>query len=316
MTPQNYHSVFAGSADWNVNLARAELSSPSKDDVSAMIILDGSTGDLKLENGAISASVTALEGQWDPNLNHPFRECGFVFRYHDPEHFYVAGMGGFAKRFYIARVSGSDWRFLAGSEEPAASLEFNWPYDLRVEFESDRIILFHGSAEVSKAVDNAYASGSCGLRTNRTRGRFQNVDIKAQSVKKKCFVIMPFDSKLSRVYNVIKQTVELSGIECLRADETYDPKAIMEKVRDQIATADLVVIDFTNRNPNVYYEAGLAEAWKKTCIRLAQSKDDLAIDVQHFDTIMYSDIIGGDKELRESLNRALKQIFKTSTSTT
>jgi len=77
-----------------------------------------------------------------------------------------------------------------------------------------------------------------------------------------------------------------------------------------------VVIDFTNRNPNVYYEAGLAEAWKKTCIRLAQSKDDLAIDVQHFDTIMYSDIIGGDKELRESLNRALKQIFKTSRSTT
>jgi hypothetical protein len=30
MTPQNHHSVFAGSADWYVNLARAEFSSHSK----------------------------------------------------------------------------------------------------------------------------------------------------------------------------------------------------------------------------------------------------------------------------------------------
>ena len=46
MTPRNYHSVSAGSADWNVNFARAEFSSPSKDEVSTMIILDGPTGDL------------------------------------------------------------------------------------------------------------------------------------------------------------------------------------------------------------------------------------------------------------------------------
>src|SRR5688572_20124800 len=33
-----------------------------------------------------------------------------------------------------------------------------------------------------------------------------------------------------------------------------------------LAGADIVVVDFTNRNPNVYFEAGLADAWKKKWI--------------------------------------------------
>jgi hypothetical protein len=68
-----------------------------------------------------------------------------------------------------------------------------------------------------------------------------------------------------------------------------------------LAGADIVVVDFTNRNPNVYFEAGLADAWKKKWIVLAQSTNDLAFDVQHIRTIIYSNKMGADSKLRESL---------------
>jgi SAM-dependent methyltransferase len=73
-----------------------------------------------------------------------------------------------------------------------------------------------------------------------------------------------------------------------------------------LAGADIVVVDFTNRNPNVYFEAGLADAWKKKWIVLAQSTNDLAFDVQHIRTIIYSNKMGADSKLRESLEQALK----------
>ncbi len=81
----------------------------------------------------------------------------------------------------------------------------------------------------------------------------------------------------------------------------------MEDVKNKISGADLVVVDFTNRNPNVYFEAGLADAWKKKWIVLAQSMNDLAFDVQHIRTIIYSNKMGADSRLRENLEQALKE---------
>src|SRR5262249_40674396 len=109
--------------------------------------------------------------------------------------------------------------------------------------------------------DGAYFSGLCGLRSNYTQAEFKLLDI--QAVRPKCFVIMPFDAELDFVYRVIKDTVEKLDMDCLRADERLISEPILDDVKSQIAEADLIVIDFTNRNPNVYFEAGIADAWKK-----------------------------------------------------
>jgi len=53
----------------------------------------------------------------------------------------------------------------------------------------------------------------------------------------------------------------------------------MEIIYDR-ASADLVVIDLTNQNPNVYYEAGLAQAFGKQCIILAESEKDVTFDLK------------------------------------
>jgi hypothetical protein len=101
---------------------------------------------------------------------------------------------------------------------------------------------------VVTATDTDYGYGLCGLRANRTRGRFESVDIEPLRT---CFVIMPFASELERVHAVIKQTVEEHGMVCKRADDSLLSETIVDEVKGRIASADLVIVDFTGRNANV-----------------------------------------------------------------
>ena len=80
----------------------------------------------------------------------------------------------------------------------------------------------------------------------------------------------------------------------------------MDDVKQRISEADLVLVDFTGRNPNVYYEAGLADAFKKDWIVLAQTSDDMTFDVRHIRSIRYSNTMGADIRLRDDLHQALR----------
>ena len=125
MAKPNKHTAL--SADWNVDQEKGKFSSPSKDEPNQMVLFGE-----RVKDGAISASIIPIAGQLDPNFNHDFRECGFLFRYNDREHFYLAGVGGFGRKFFLARISPSEWRLLDGSGH-AGSVNFNERYDLRVE---------------------------------------------------------------------------------------------------------------------------------------------------------------------------------------
>jgi hypothetical protein len=86
-------------------------------------------------------------GQLDPNWGYELRECAFLFRYGDKEHFYLAGIGGFGMKFFIAKVLSSEWRLLDGSGL-ARSLKSDESYYVRVEFIGDRITLFHNDVPI------------------------------------------------------------------------------------------------------------------------------------------------------------------------
>jgi hypothetical protein len=221
--------------------------------------------------------------------------------------FYVAGIGGFAKKFYIAKSTqpNSPWQLLEARGE-AQDLRKGAVYELRVEFVGPRITLYVCGAPLITATDNEYVAGYCGLRTNKTEGKFADVEIEPL-LRKKCFVIMPFDPRMKRIYEIIKGAVEEHGVICERADDRFVSQTIVDDVKAQIASADLVIVDFTGKNPNVYYEAGLADALAKKWVVLAQSKSDLAFDVEHIRAIVYSDEPEKEGQFRDDLGRALRQ---------
>jgi hypothetical protein len=80
---------------------------------------------------------------------------------------------------------------------------------------------------------------------------------------------------------------------------------IINDILSSISRADLVIADLTGTNPNVYYEVGLAQAFGKKLILVAQSREDLAFDLAHLRTIFYA----SPDDLRSKLEAAIQDTF-------
>jgi len=300
MKPDRYSCPYE---EWDVDREAGTFRSPHKDRGWDRVVVFP----YRISDGSISASITAIEGQWNEQPGYEFQECAFLFRYADQGRFYTAGIGGFGRKFYIGKSLrlGSPWQLLQAQGE-AKDVGKGKVYDLRVEFVGPRLTLYVNDAPMITSTDAEYVAGLCGLRAYRTQGEFANVEIQL-FLKKTCFVIMPFDPRMKRIYDLINETVQEQGLICRRADDRFVSQAIVDDVKAQIASADLVIVDFTGRNPNVYYEAGLADALGKKWVVLAQSKSDLAFDVEHIRAIVYSDDPGQEAQFRDDLGRALRQ---------
>lgn len=111
-----------------------------------------------------------------------------------------------------------------------------------------------------------------------------------------CFGIMPFDKAFDSVWKTVKAVVQADpfNLACVRADEVVMPGCIMEDVLEYIAKARIVIADLTGRNPNVFYELGIAHTSKPSSavILLAQTIDDVPFDLRHLRCLVYSSDLG------------------------
>lgn len=83
-------------------------------------------------------------------------------------------------------------------------------------------------------------------------------------MKPHAFVAMPFGSKpgqdgaridFDAVYrDLLKPAIEAAGLEVFRADEEQAAGDIKADMFQELLIADLVVVDLTLDNPNVWYE--------------------------------------------------------------
>lgn len=123
-----------------------------------------------------------------------------------------------------------------------------------------------------------------------------NIELKRH--EKLVCVMMPFTlSKLDPVFAKIDRELARIGIHCERADTDLSARRIIDKVATLIYNADAVVCDFTGTNPNVFYEAGLAHAWSKKTIFIAEKGTDLPFDTGDEATILYDNTDLGLKHL-------------------
>jgi CheY-like chemotaxis protein len=120
------------------------------------------------------------------------------------------------------------------------------------------------------------------------------------------FVLMPFAEAYLAIYvQVVKKVVESRGIGCVRADDFFKPRRIMDDVRRCIRDATFLIADLSGRNPNVFYEVGLAHAIGKTVLLLTQSIDDVPPKLREVRNIVYADTLEGAEQLGTNLNEAL-----------
>ena len=94
---------------------------------------------------------------------------------------------------------------------------------------------------------------------------------------------------------------------CLRADDIWEETAIIQDVFNLIFRAQVVIVDFTGKSPNVMYETGIAHTLGKHVIPISQSLDDVPFDMIHHRTLKYLPNNEGYEKLQHSLKKKLSQ---------
>jgi len=127
-----------------------------------------------------------------------------------------------------------------------------------------------------------------------------------------CFVLMPFSVDMQSVYETIRGAVEdpSVGFTVRRADELFGGDQIMTGVLREIARAHVVIADLTGRNPNVFYELGIAHMQKdpERVLLLSQRIEDVPFDLRAYRCLLYSPDEAGLRDLRGRVSRSIREI--------
>lgn len=114
-----------------------------------------------------------------------------------------------------------------------------------------------------------------------------------------CFVVMPFALPLGNHYSLIYEpAIKKAGLRPVRADdEIFATGKIIDQVWSGINAASVLVAELTTRNPNVFYELGLAHALRKPVVLISSNEEDVPFDVRHIRVIYYdvNDPFWGEK---------------------
>jgi len=100
-------------------------------------------------------------------------------------------------------------------------------------------------------------------------------------------VMMPFAANFSGIYTAIQGVAAELGMTCQRADDIWIHTHIIQDVVSLISKAKVVICDLSGRNPNVFYEAGIAHAIGAEVILISQHQTDVPFDLQHIRYINY-----------------------------
>lgn len=119
--------------------------------------------------------------------------------------------------------------------------------------------------------------------------------------------MMPFDAGFNAVYDAIRQASDNVGLRCMRADDIWENDAIIQDVVALIDRSRIVVCDCSGRNPNVFYEAGIAHTLGREVILITQSEHDIPFDLRHLRYIHYHN----NGEGRAVLTRELQARMQT-----
>ncbi|MCW5983178.1 MAG: hypothetical protein KIT09_34125 [Bryobacteraceae bacterium] len=121
-------------------------------------------------------------------------------------------------------------------------------------------------------------------------------------------VMMPLSMEFSSVYQAVKQSTAECGLRCLRADDIWEDSTIIQDIFTLIFRAQVVVVDFTGKNPNVMYETGIAHTLGKHVIPIPQHLGDVPFDMQHHRVLRYMPNAEGLTKLSSELAAKLRQV--------
>ena len=146
-----------------------------------------------------------------------------------------------------------------------------------------------------------------------TRSQKQKLEKNIVASGSTCFVVMPFAPPIGEYYEKIYEpAIQKAGLTPVRADaDIFGTGKIIDQIWQGINSAKVLVAELTSRNPNVFYELGLAHALDKPVVLVSRNQEDVPFDLQHIRVIYYdvADPFWGQKlieKVAENIGSALR----------
>jgi hypothetical protein len=121
-------------------------------------------------------------------------------------------------------------------------------------------------------------------------------------------MMMPFEASSTETYRTVKAAIEVAGYECRRADDFWLHPQIMHDIIELISTSQVIICDLSEKNPNVFYEAGIAHTLGKEVILITQHDGDVPFDLRPLRYILYLNNGEGRKDLATKIIDRLRTV--------
>lgn len=115
------------------------------------------------------------------------------------------------------------------------------------------------------------------------------------------FVLTSFHEDFFDEYESIVKVGQKYGMVVKRGDEKAISGDIFPVILKMIVEARIIIANISGRNPNVFYELGIAHALSKTVILLAHNKSDVPFDIRAKQIVFYN----SNEDLRNGLEMML-----------
>jgi hypothetical protein len=123
---------------------------------------------------------------------------------------------------------------------------------------------------------------------------------------------MPFGPPVGDYYQQIYEpAIRKAGLRPVRADaDIFGTGKIIDQIWDGINAAKVLVAELISRNPNVFYELGLAHALDKPVVLISSNEDDVPFDLKHIRVIYYNvtDPFWGEKLIEKVAENILSAL--------
>lgn len=133
--------------------------------------------------------------------------------------------------------------------------------------------------------------------------------------EKTCFIVTPIGSETDPIRRHIEGIIEAvlrpalgDKYKLIVAHKIFEPGSITKQVITEIYNAELVIVNLTNRNPNVMYELAFRHSLGKPVIMIAESGTNLPSDIIMERVIFYQNDAQGVLELRKAIEKAESEI--------
>jgi len=180
-----------------------------------------------------------------------------------------------------------------------------------IEYNDDLIKVTPLSAKIQTSLQISLSALASGQPHDRliVSPRFETDD--TDRYRSDILVLMPFAEVLTALYqDHLKAVAPALQMTIARADDFFTAGQIMTETWSAIVKAKVLIADCTGRNPNVFYEIGLAHALGKPVVLITQASEDVPFDLRHYRYVQYQFTPRGMRSFEDTLIRTLKSTLE------